>query len=170
VIDGLSGPAGNVSTVISAIPARRSGTRPRFVAQPDGTISNLMEFNALGQLVPAGIIGTVSPPRPSGLSCWGPSLDLAVIPLNSVPTGATTLRIGYLSGGPGQVLVTYGGRSQALTITKGLNSGYLPVQGNSGEVIVQPLRGSLPCVGDAQVGVLLPSSTAPAIPHTTVTG
>jgi hypothetical protein len=104
------------------------------------------------------------------MACWNVGSDIAVIPLSSVATDASTLRIGYLSGVPGRVLVTYGGRSQALTIKKGLHSAYLPVQGSSGAVIVQLLSGALPCVGDAQAGVLLPSSTATPIPPLAVAG
>jgi len=171
VTGGFTGPVASASSVLSPLLAGLPGpARPRFAAQPDGTIDSLMEFNGFGQLVPAGIVGVVSPARPAGAACWSEGSNIAVIPLKSVATGASTLRIGYLSGTAGQVLVTYGGRTQALTIEKGLNSAYLPVQGSSGAVIVARLRGALPCVGDAQAGVLLPSSAATPIPALAVTG
>jgi hypothetical protein len=171
VTGGFFGPVANASSVLSPLLAGLPGsTRPRFVTQPDATIDNLMEFNGFGQLVPAGIVGVVSPARPAGAACWSTGSNIAVIPLKSVATGAGTLRIGYLSGTVGQVLVTYGGRSQALTIEKGLNSAYLPVQGSSRAVIVQQLSGTMPCVGDAQAGVLLPSSAATPIPRLAVAG
>ena len=91
-----------------------AGTGARFVTQPVGTIDNLMEFNDSGQLVPVGIVGAASPTRPSGSSCWNRGNDIATVPLSSTATGASTLQIGYLSGAPGQVLVTYGG-TQTLT-------------------------------------------------------
>ncbi|MCW2935702.1 MAG: hypothetical protein JWM19_6664 [Actinomycetia bacterium] len=170
VTDGFFGPVTNASSVLSPLLAGLPGTKPLFVTLPDGTIDHLMEFNGLGQLVPAGIVGAVSPARPTGPACWNMGSDIAVIPLSSTATSASTLRIGYLSGVLGQVLVTYGGRSQALTIEKGLHSAYLPVQGSSGAVIVQPLSGAMPCVGDAQAGVLLPSSAGPSIPPRAVSG
>jgi hypothetical protein len=120
--------------------------------------------------VPAGIVGVVSPARRAGTSCWNSGSDIAVIPLSSVATSATTLRIGFLAGSPGQVLVTYGGRTQVLTVEAGLHSGYLPVHGSSGAVLVQPVSGPLPCVGDVEAGAFLPASTGPAIPATPVVG
>jgi hypothetical protein len=170
VTGGFFGPVANASSVLSPLLAGLPGTRPRFVTQPDGTIDNLMEFNGFGQLVPAAIVGVGSPARSAGAACWSAGSDIAVIPLSSVATGASTLRIGYLSGGPGQVLVTYGGRSQVLAIEKGLNAAYLTVQGSSGAVIVQQLSGAMPCVGDAEAGVPLPSLAGTAIPLQAVTG
>jgi len=170
VTGGFFGPVANASSVLSPLLAKLPGTRPRFVTQPDGTIDNLMEFNSLGQLVPAGLLGVVSPARPAGTSCWNSGSDIAVIPLSSVATSATELRIGFLAGSPGRVLVTYGGRTQVLTVEAGLHSGYLPVHGRSGAVLVQPLSGPLPCVGDAEAGAFLPSSAGAAIPATPVAG
>jgi hypothetical protein len=170
VTGGLLGPVSNASSVLSPLLGGLPGTRPRFVTQPDGTIDNLMEFNGFGRLVPASIMGVGSPARPAGQVCWSTGSDIAVIPLTSVATGASTLRMGYLSAGPGQVLVTYGGRTQALSIEKGLHSAYLPVQGSSGAVLVQQSSGAMPCVGDAEAGVLTPSSTGTAIPPLAVTG
>jgi len=170
VTGGLFGPVSNASSVLSPLLAKLPGTRPRFVTQPDGTIDKLMEFNDLGQLVPAGLLGVVSPARPAGTSCWNSGSDIAEIPLSSVATSATTLRIGFLAGSPGRVLVSYGGQTQVLTVEAGLHSGYLPVHGSSGAVLVQPLSGPLPCVGDAEAGAFLPSSAGPAIPATPVAG
>jgi hypothetical protein len=170
VTGGFTGPVTNASSVLSPLLAELPGTRPRFVTQPDGTIDSLMEFNGFGQLVSAAIVGVGSPARPAGAGCWSPGSDIAVIPLTSVATGATTLRIGYLAGGTGQVLVTYGGRSQEFTVEKGLNAAYLTVAGSSGAVIVQQLSGAMPCVGDAEAGVPLPSSAGPAIPAQAVAG
>jgi hypothetical protein len=166
----LIGPVATASRLLSPLLAGQPGNGPRFVTQPDGTIDNLKEFNGLGQLVAASIVGVGSPARPAGTSCWNTGGDIVVIPLSSVATSATTLRIGYLSGGPGRVLVTYGGRSQALAVEAGLHSGYLPVHGSSGAVVIQPLSGSLPCVGDVEAGAFVPASAGTAIPATPVAG
>jgi hypothetical protein len=82
----------------------------------------------------------------------------------------STLRIGYLSGVQGQVLVSFGGPSQVLTIDKGLHSAYLPVHASAGAVVIQQLRGAMPCIGDVEVGTLQPSSAGTAIPAFPVTG
>ena len=171
VTGGLFGPVTNASSVLSPLLAGMPGTRPQFVTQPDGTIDNLMEFNDSGQLVPAGIVGTASPARPSGAACWNRGSEVATIPLNWTAASASTLQIGYLSGASGQVLVTYGGRSQVLSFAAGLHDAYVPVQGSSGSVIIiSQLRGAMPCIGDAAAGVLLPSSAGAAIPAQAVTG
>jgi hypothetical protein len=81
------------------------------------------------------------------------------------------LRIGYLSAGSGQVLVTFGARTQVYTFAKGLHSAFLPVAGESGDtVVIQQVSGAVPCVGDAQVGTLLPLAAGPAVPPLAVTG
>jgi len=169
VTGGFFGPPASVSSVLSPLLGGPSGSRPRFAARPDGTIDNLMEFNGLGQLVPAGIVGTASPARPSGVSCWDPGKSFAVIPLTSTVAGVSALRIGYLSGASGQVVVSYGGQSRVLTIDKGLHSAYLPATGSAQAVVVQQLRGVMPCVGDVEAGVFQPATGAP-IPAVPVTG
>ena len=58
------------SSVLSPLLSGRQGTRPRFVAQPDGTYDQLMEFDGYGRLVPSRILGVGSQPLPAGRSCW----------------------------------------------------------------------------------------------------
>jgi hypothetical protein len=170
VTGGFFGPVTSTSSVLSPLLAGLPANGPRFAAQPDGTIDSLTEFNGFGQLVPVGIAGVGSPARPSGVSCWTVGTDYAVIPLSSQPSGASTLRIGYRSPVPGQVLVTYGRQSQVLTIEPGLHSAYLPIQGSAEVVDVQQSRGAMPCIGDAEAGVLLPTSQGTPIPSVTVAG
>jgi hypothetical protein len=169
VTGGFFGPVANASSVLSPLLAGLQHPA-QFVTQPDGTIDNLMEFDGFGQLAPVSIVGVGSPSRPAGAACWSPGSDIAVVPLTSVATGARTLRIGYLSDGSGQLLVTYGGQTQTLAIEKGLHSAYLPVQGSSGAVLVQHSSGAMACVGDVEAGVPLPSSTGAAIPPAAVSG
>ena len=81
------------------------------------------------------------------------------------------LRIGYLAVGPAQVLVTFGARSLLYSVQKGLHAAYLPVAGASAAtVVIQQVSGSIPCIGDAAAGVLLPSAAGPAVPPVTVSG
>ena len=163
-------PITNASSVLSPLLAGLPGTRPRFVTQPRGTIDNLMEFNGFGQLVPAGIVGVVSQARPAGTACWPSNDGIVAVPLSSMAAGASTLRIGYLALRPGQVQVIFGGQSQVLNVQPGLHSAYLPVGGSAEIAVVKQVSGTMPCVGDLQAGVLLPSTTAAAIPSLAVTG
>jgi len=165
------GPVGLASGVLAPVLPAPSASAPRFVGQPDGTYDQLMEFDGFGRLVPSSIFGVASPPLATGRSCWSGTGGIVAVPLNSVAARVSTLRIGYLSAGSGQVLVTFGARSQLYSFQKGLHSAFLPVMGASGDmVIIQQVSGTIPCIGDAQVGTLLPSEAGPAVPPLAVTG
>jgi hypothetical protein len=165
------GPVGQTSTLLSPLVSGPQGGGPRFVAQPDGTYDQLMEFDGFGRLVPSRILGVASQPPAAGQSCWTGTGGTVAVPLTSEAADATTLRIGYLSAGPGQVLVTFGARSQLYSFKKGLHSAFLPVAGASGDtVLIQQVSGTIPCIGDAQVGVLLPWGAGPAVPPLAVAG
>jgi hypothetical protein len=171
VTGGLVGRVTNASSVLSPLLAAPTGGGPRFVAQPDGTFDHLLEFDGYGQLVPAAIYGAASPAPPTGGSCWPTTGGSVVVPLTSMATGAMTLRIGYLAGGSGRVLVTFGARSLLYSFARGLHSAYLPVtDASSGGVVIESVSGDLPCIGDVQAGVLLPSQAGPAIPPLAVAG
>jgi hypothetical protein len=165
------GPVGQASDVLSPLLAGPPGSRPKFITQPDGTYDHLLEFDSYGRLVPSGILGVASQPVPAGGACWPAQDGSVVVRLNSVAAGASTLRIGYLAGGSGRVLVTFGARSLLYDVQKGLHAAYLPVAGASAAtVVIQQVSGAIPCVGDARAGVLLPSAAGPAVPPVTVTG
>jgi hypothetical protein len=165
------GPVGQASSMLSPLLAGPPGSRPRFIAQPDGTYDHLLEFDGYGRLVPSSVLGVASQPLPAGSACWPAKDGSVVVPLNSVAAGPSTLRIGYLAGGSGQVLVTFGARSLLYSVQKGLHAAYLPVAGGSaGTVVIQQVSGAIPCIGDAAAGVLLPAATGPAVPPLAVTG
>jgi hypothetical protein len=164
------GPTSLASSILSPLQTEPPGTRPRFVAQPDGTYDQLREFDGFGRLVPSRILGAASQPLPAGGACWPATDGSVVVRLNSAAANVSTLRIGYLSRGSGQVLVTFGDQSQLYRFQGGLHSAFLPVSGPSGEtVIIQQVSGAIPCIGDAEAGVLLPSA-GPGIPALAVTG
>jgi hypothetical protein len=165
------GPVAQASSVLSPLLAGPAGSRPKFITQPDGTYDHLLEFDGYGRLVPSSILGVASQPLPAGGACWPAQDGSVVVRLNSVAAGAGTLRIGYLAVGPAQVLVTFGARSLLYRVQKGLHAAYLPVAGASAAtVVIQQVSGSIPCVGDAAAGVLLPSAAGPAVPPVTVSG
>jgi hypothetical protein len=171
VTGGFIGAVANASNVLSPLFAGPPGTRPHFIAQPDGTYDHLLEFDGYGRLVPTGILGVASRPVPAGGACWPADDGSVVVRLNSVATGVSALRIGYLSAGSGQVLVTFGARSLLYNVQKGLHSAFLPVSGASAAtVVIQQVSGAIPCIGNVQAGALLPSGAGPAIPPLAVNG
>ena len=50
------GPVGQASSVLSPLLAGPPGSRPRFIAQPDGTYDHLLEFDGFGRLVPSSYL------------------------------------------------------------------------------------------------------------------
>jgi hypothetical protein len=171
VTGGFVGPVTNASSVLSPLLSGPPGSEPAFAAQPDGTYDHLLEFDGYGRLVPSGIYGAASPALPAGSSCWPSNDGTVVVPLTSAATSARTLRIGYLAGTSGRLILTFGDRSLLYSFEKGLHSAYVPVAGGSAAaVVIQPVSGVMPCIGDAQAGVLLPSKAGPAIPPLAVTG
>jgi hypothetical protein len=163
------GPPSQASAVLA--PLQRARAAPAaFIAQPHGTFNHLLEFDGWGRLVPSDIVGAANKPLAAGLSCWPAVDNVITIPLSSTPLNPTTLRIGYLSGGAGEISVTYAGQSQLYKSARGINAGYLPVQGSGSVIIVKLVSGIRPCIGDAEVGVLLPSGSGPAIPLYAVSG
>jgi hypothetical protein len=172
VTDGFTGPVAEASSVLSPLLSGPPGSRPTFVAQPNGSYDRLLEFDGYGRLVPSAIYGVTSQPVPAGGSCWPADADgNIVVPLNSLATGVRTLRIGYLAAGPAQVRVTFGPRSLLSSVQKGLNSVYVPVSGaTGGTVVIKQFSGAMPCIGNVAAGALLPSEAGPALPALAVAG
>jgi hypothetical protein len=163
------GPPSEASAVLAPL-QRVQAAAATFTTQPHGTINHLMEFDGWGRLVPSEVAGVANKPLAAHLSCWPAVHNTIKIPLQSKAVNPTTLRIGYLSGGAGEVSVTYAGQSQLYNSLKGINSVYLPVHGNGKVIIVKLLSGIRPCIGDTEVGVMLPSESGPAIPQYAVSG
>jgi hypothetical protein len=170
VTGGFAGPVADAASVLSPLLSGSAGNASRFIEQPDGTYDHLLEFDGYGRLVPSAIMGVASQPVPAGGACWPANDGSVAVQLTSVATGASTLRIGYLSAGSGQVLVTFGARSLLYSFQEGLHAAYLPVTGASaGTVVIQQVSGAVPCIGNAAAGVLLPAA-GPAVPPLAVTG
>lgn len=171
VLGGLFfGPIANAANLLSPLITGKPGERPRFITQPDGTFNHLMEFDGWGRLVPSVVSGTPSRLLAAGKSCWPGQDGDVVVRLRSVATNPSVLRLGYLAGAAGQVLVEFGGSADVYNVQKGLNAAFLPVDGTGNTVEIVDISGSLPCIGDAEAGVLLPSGAGPAIPAAAVTG
>jgi hypothetical protein len=175
VTGGFFGPVTNASRVLSPLPSGTPGSpdsRPVFITQPNGTYDHLLEFDGFGRLVPAGIYGASSPPVPAGGACWADTFGDVAVPLAGVATHASTLRIGYLAGSPAQVLITFGTQKALYNVERGLHAVYFPISSgdNVAAVVIQQVSGPVPCIGNVQAGVLLPSEAGPAIPPFAVAG
>jgi hypothetical protein len=163
------GPSSEASAVLAPL-GRVEATPAPFITQPRGTINHLLEFDGWGRLVPSEVIGVANRRLAAGLSCWPVVHNTIRIPLQRKAINPTTLRIGYLSGGAGEVSVTYAGQSQPYKTLDGINAAYMPVHSNGSVIVVKLLGGIRPCIGDAEVGVLLPSESGQAIPQYAVSG
>jgi hypothetical protein len=144
--------------------------KPRFITRPDGTYGHLMEFDGWGRLVPSAVSGATSLPLAAGKTCWPAHNGTITVKLNSFPQNVSILRLGYISGSQGQLLVKYSGHTLLYEFRRGLQAGFLPVTGSGNTVEIDRVIGKLPCFGDVEVGVLVPSSTGPAIPAAAVSG
>ena len=164
----LLGPAARTSQVLAPLVDPAAGMT--FTGRPNGTFDHLMEFDGWGRLVQAGILGTSSEPLPASRSCWRQTPDGVVVPLQHVPSEVTELKIAYVAGTAGQILLSYAGHTEAMNLRHGLHSAYLPVSGRAKTVTITGMTPKQLCVGEVQVGVLLPSATGHAIPALAVTG
>jgi hypothetical protein len=164
------GPVGKASSLLNPLITGPAGQRPRFITNPNGTYDHLMEFDGWGRLVPSVISGAASRPLTQGRSCWPTRRGSVVIPLRAVVTNASILRLGYLSGQGGQMVVGYGDQSQLYNFRPGLHAAFLPVHGTGRTVSIEPITGPVPCIADVEAGVLLPSGSGPAIPPLAVNG
>ena len=164
----LLGPASRTSQVLAPLVDPAAGLT--FTGQPDGTFDHLMEFDGWGRLVPAAILGTSSEPLPASRSCWPQTPDGVVVPLQGVPSQVTELKIDYVAGTAGHILLTYAGHTEAMNLRHGLHSAFLPVTGRASTVTIAGMTPKQLCVGEVQAGVLLPSTTGQGIPALAVTG
>ena len=166
----LVGPYAQTSHVLAPLadPDVRAAMRRRQPAE------NAVIFNDKGRLVPVAVTGprTAAPPG----KCWAQGADgrftLPVPPPDNPPdnppgnppgtessaASSWTLDLGYLSGAPGRVRVSYGGPDVEVPLGVGLNRVYVPVDGRGPNVVIDP-AGAPPglCVGGVAVGVPVPS-------------
>ncbi len=169
VMGGFYGPVSDAENVLGPMRSGPAGQRPGFVTRPDGTFDRLMLFDGWGRLAPAVVVGVPSQSL-AGNKCWPASNDAVAVRLRSAARGRGFLRLDYLAGARAQVFVSFAGHPRLYTVLPGLHSAYFPVHGSASKVIVQGMTGRLPCVGDAEVGALLPSGAGPAIPSLAVAG
>jgi hypothetical protein len=163
----LPGPLSSDTTEAVLGPMIAGKSAPKFVGYPDGILDHLMEFDASGRLVEAVVYGPGSvAPR----SCWLASGASRIVTMTATPPRNVEMRIGYVAASAGELAVTYDGQSSVLAISKGLHTLFLPASGSATTVSVTNLTAGIACVGDIEIGYLLPSSTGIAYPAQPVSG
>jgi hypothetical protein len=150
----LVGPYARTSHVLAPL----AGSDVRAAMRRRQPAENAMIFNDQGRLVPVAVAG----PRvgaPPG-QCWPRARDGGYTMRVPPPGGGAswTLELGYLSGAPGRVVVSYGGPDVEVPLGVGLNKVYVPVRGRGPDVVITP-AGAPPglCVGGVAVGIPVPS-------------
>jgi hypothetical protein len=162
------GPAGQTSQVLA--PLVDPAAQLTFTRRPNGTYDHLLEFDGWGRLVPAGILGTGSGPRPASRSCWPQTPAGVVVPLQGTPTQVNELEIDYVAGAAGLIFLTYAGHTEAMNLRHGLHSLFLPVSGRASTVTITGMPPKQLCIGSVQAGVVFPSVNGHAIPALAVNG
>jgi hypothetical protein len=157
----LVGPYAHTSHVLAPLagPDVRAAMKRRQPAE------NAVIFDGKGRLVPPAIAG----PRvnaPPG-RCWPQAGGRYTIPIappgkassaGSSAGSSWTLDLGYLSGSPGRVRVSYGGPEVEVPLGVGLNRVYIPIEGRGPNVVVTPVSASPGlCLGGVAVGTPVPS-------------
>lgn len=164
------GSLAQASALLTPLNTGQQTVKPTFISKPNGTYVHLMEFDGWGRLVQSVVAGASSLALPAGKACWPRHNDTVLVKLNSYPQGARILRLGYLAGSRGLLLIKYAGQTILYHFAPGLQAAFLPVHGSANTVEIDRITGKQPCIGDVQVGFLLPSSTGPAIPAVAVKG
>jgi hypothetical protein len=158
------------SSLLSPLIDGDQAVKPRFISQPNGTFDHLMEFDGWGRLEPAGVSGAANTPLTGGRACIAAHSGTVFVTLNTTVQHAQILRIGYLAGKRGQILIEFAGRTLFYHYRAGLHAAFLAVHGSANSVTIEAVQGKLPCIGDVKAGVLLPSVNGPAIPAFAVNG
>jgi hypothetical protein len=139
-----------------------------WIKNPAGTLTGLRTFGPDGRLYPAWIRGSSSGRPTAPHTCWPARRGTVVIRLwHSPPYLTTLLRIGYLwePPGSGQITVQYGNVARVLSLKHGLNTGFVPVSGIAESIVVSGADAARVCIGDVEVGNLVPSLTGPSLPE-----
>jgi hypothetical protein len=144
----------------------------RWTTRPEGTMDHLMVFGPDGRLRPAAVYGQGAVAGAQGQNCLKAKARrapkrLVLHFLRPTPATSQLLHVGYLAAprvSGDDVMVSYGGSSQLLTVQTGLHDAYFPVIGSADSVTLSGPAVAGLCVAGAQAGVVLPSKSGPVIP------
>ena len=158
-----------VSQVVGPMESAAAKAGLRFTARPDGTIDHLMVFGADGRLRQALVLGEGGVPGVQGQNCQSVSRGRVVVYfVHPTPTTSQVLHLAYLASGTvsgDYAIVRYGTSSQVLTVRQGLHDAYLPVRGTADKVVLSGPAVPGLCIGGAQAGVVVPSTSGTVFPH-----
>jgi hypothetical protein len=167
---GIFGKYAYASQLVKPLESTSAAASLRWTSRPDGTIDRLLVFGADGRLRQAKVYGEGVLPGTQGQNCLARRPKPGPVVLRfSQPTPASSrlLHVGYLASSKvsgDYTVVSYGLSSYTVTVRTGLHDAYFPVTGSADSVTLSgpAVRGL--CVGDAEAGVVLPSSSGLVIP------
>ena len=158
-----------VSQVVGPMESAAAKAGLRFTPRPDGTIDHLMVFGADGRLRQALVLGEGGVPGVRGQNCQSVKRGrVEVYFVHPTPTTSQVLHLAYLASGTvsgNYAMVRYGTSSQVLTVRQGLHDAYLPVRGTANNVVLSGPAVPGLCIGGAQAGVVVPSTSGTVFPH-----
>ncbi len=160
IVSPLFGRYSRASTLIGDMARGDLKGRLHWITRPAGTIDGLRMFGTDGNLYQAKVHGAVSQARSAEQGCWPERYGQIVVRFAArTSSDSWELRIGYLwyPTAQGFLTVQYGNNTaQALKVTHGLHSAYLPVSGGASRIVVSGLSGPDMCIGDVEAGALEP--------------
>jgi len=166
---GVFGRYAYVSQVVGPMESAAAKAGLRFTTRPDGTIDHLMVFGADGRLRQALVFGEGGVPGVKGQNCQRVRRGrVAVYFVHPTPTTSQVLHLAYLASGTvsgDYAIVRYGTSSLVLNVRQGLHDAYLPVRGTANKVVLSGPAVPGLCIGGAQAGVVVPSTSGTVFPH-----
>jgi hypothetical protein len=167
LISGLFGKYATDSVVIGDMERGKLANKLHWMSHAEGTVDGLRIFGPDGRLYLLAVKGAALIRASGAQGCW--PVRHGQIAGNFLPTPSIysyVLHLGYLwlPLVPGQVTVSYGDTVRTLTVTHGLHSVYLPVSGSARGVVISGPGAPHLCLGDAEVGILIPNSDAEILP------
>jgi hypothetical protein len=149
----LVGPYARTSHVLAPL----AGSDVRAAMRRRQPAENAVIFDDKGRLVPLAVSGPRVAAAPG--KCWpqlGGRYTMPVAPPGKA--SSWTLDLGYLSGAPGRVRVSYGGPEVEVPLGVGLNKVFIPIDGRGPNVVVTSVSAPAGlCLGGVAVGTPVPS-------------
>jgi hypothetical protein len=160
--NGYLGAAAQTSRVLG--PLAPDASKIRFTTRPTGIISNLMQFDSLGRLLPAVDVGADSVRPPARHVCW------PIRPVTNIRLTSRVFDYGWIvqmdySGPATTAALQLGTGVRDVVLPAGTHDIYVPVTGSGSGVQLRLLSaGPSACVSKLTVGLLYPSKTAYPLP------
>jgi len=167
LISGLFGKYATDSVIIGDMERGSLAGKLRWVSHADGAIDGLRIFGPDGRLYLLAVKGAALIRAAGAQGCWPVrhgQIAGAFLPTPSIYSYVLHLGYLWLPMTPGQVTVRYGATMRTLTVVHGLHSVYLPVAGSARGIAISGPSAPHLCLGDVEVGILIPNTDAAALP------